>query len=109
MAMAITVTTAATIITMVNAQTTSKYALGQEALSVAEAGIDNALMRLIRDPAYIGETLTVGAGTATITVSGSSNLIITSQGTVNTMRRTLQATATRLNNTVVLNSWKETP
>jgi hypothetical protein len=109
MAMAITITTAATIVTLVNSQTTSKYALGQEALSIAEAGVDNAMLRLVRDPSYTGETLTVGTGTATITVSGAPSYTITSVGVMSSFRRTVQATATRLNNTLVISSWRETP
>ncbi|HSE61386.1 MAG TPA: hypothetical protein VLA88_03760 [Candidatus Saccharimonadales bacterium] len=109
MAMAITITTAAVIVTLVNAQTTSKYTLGQETLSIAESGIDNAMLRLARDPAYTGETLTVGNGTVTITVSGSPTITITSVGTMGNFRRTIEATASRTNNTLVISSWKETP
>jgi hypothetical protein len=71
MAMSIVLTSAATVVTLTNAQTSSKYSLGQEALRFAESGADNALQRLLRDPNYTGETLTVGTGTAIITVSGS--------------------------------------
>src|SRR5688500_8608972 len=94
MAMSIVLTSAATVVTLTNAHTSSKYSLGQEALRVAEAGADNALLRLLRDPNYAGETLTVGTGTATITVSGSGTKTIVSEGVSSSFRRRVQVTAT---------------
>ncbi len=109
MAMGITLTTAATAITIANTQTSSKYALGQDALSVAESGADNAILRLTRDPTYTGETLTVGTGTATITVSGVSPKTITSVGLSGRFRRTIIVTATQTSNVLTVTSWIETP
>jgi hypothetical protein len=109
MAVALTLTTAVTIVTLTNALTASKYSLGQDALAVAEAGADNALLRLERDPTYTGETLTVGSGTATITVSGTSPKTITSVGQSSTFRRTIVVTATQTNNVLAVTSWVETP
>jgi hypothetical protein len=109
MAVAITLTTAATVVTITNSLATSRYSLGQDALNVAEAGADNALLRLERDPTYTGETLTVGTGTATITVSGSSTKTITSKGQSGTFWRTVIVTATQTNNILAVTSWVETP
>src|SRR5687768_14464187 len=97
MATAITLTTMATIVTLTNTLATSKYTWGQDALSVAEAGIENAMIRLARDPTYAGETLTVSTATATISVSGTSPKIITSVGKSGDFRRTIQVTATYVN------------
>jgi hypothetical protein len=109
MAMAIILTTAATAVTLVNSQTSSKYSLGQEALRYAETGADNALQRLLRDPNYTGETLSVGTGTATITVSGSGTKTIVSEGVSGSFRRRVQVTATQASNTLTVTSWTETP
>lgn len=110
MAMSITITSAATAITLVNTQTTSKFSQGQEALSLAETGAENALMRLLRDPTYTGpETLTLLNGTATISVSGSSPKTITSEGKSGEFRRRVQVTATQVNNVLTVNSWSEVP
>ena len=109
MVMAVTLTSAATIVTVVNATTSSKFSLGEEALTVAEAGVDNAMLRLVRDSSYSGETLTVGSGTATITVSGSGTKTITSVGLVGTFRRTVVATATIASTVLTLTSWVESP
>lgn len=109
MAVAITLTTAVTVVTLANSLTVSKYSLGQDALNIAEAGADNALLRLTRDPTYTGETLTVGTGTATITVSGTSPKTITSVGQSGTFRRTIVVTATQTSNVLAVTSWVETP
>jgi hypothetical protein len=109
MAMALTLTSAVTIVTIANATTTSKYSLGQEALAIAEAGADNAFMRLLRDPNYTGETLTMIGGTATITISGTNPKTITSYGEIGTFRRTVVVVATRTNNVLTVTSWTETP
>ena len=97
------------MVTIANSLTTSKYYQGQDALNVAEAGADNALMRLVRDPTYTGESLTVGLGTATITVSGISPKTITSVGQSGNFRRTIVVTATQTNNVLAVTSWVETP
>lgn len=110
MAMAITLTTAATAITVVNTQTTSKYSLGQEALSLAEAGVENALIRLERDPNYVGpETLTLLNGTATINVSGALVKTIVSEGQSGQFKRKIQVTAALANNILIVTSWSEIP
>jgi hypothetical protein len=109
MATALIITTGAVAVTIANLQSASEYSRGEQALQVAESGADNALLRLTRDPSYAGETLTVGTGTATITVSGSPSYTITSVGRVGDFRRTIQVTATRLNNVVVQTAWSEAP
>lgn len=109
MATAFIITSAATVLVITNIQSASRYGMGEEALQLAESGADNALMRLVRDPAYTGETLTIGAGTVTITVSGSPSYTITSVGKLDDFRRTVQVTATRSNNAVSITSWSEVP
>ncbi len=108
MSMAIILTTAATAVTLVNSQSGSKYSQGQQALRYAEAGADNALLRLLRDPTYAGETLAVGTGTATITVSGSGTKTIVSEGISGSFRRKVQVTATQ-GTTLTVTAWSETP
>lgn len=109
MATAVTLTTAATMVTVANVQSTSRYGLGQEALELAETGADNALLRLQRDPAYAGETLTLANGTATITVSGSSPKTITVVGKSGNFRRTVQVVAAVSGTVLTVTSWDEVP
>ncbi len=106
---AITVTTAAIIAMYSNAQSATKVQQGAIAYYVAEGGIENALIRLLRDPTYTGETLPVGTGTAVITVTGSSSsYTITSKGTVGNFLRTIQVTAGyNSSNILTISSWQE--
>ena len=107
MAMAMTLVSAATIVTIVNSQATGSHALGQKTLRCAESGIDNAMLRLLRDQSYTGETLAVGDGTVTITVSGSGSLTIDSTCDLNSYQRAVRATATQSGGTLTLDSWEE--
>lgn len=104
---AITVTTAATTIAIVNTQGTTELAGGEGVYFVAESGVENAVLRLLRDPTYSGETLSVGAGSATITITGSGTITITSVGTLGNNKKTLQVVGTLSNNEFTQTSWKE--
>lgn len=111
MSLAITITSAATMVTMVNIQTTSKYTMGQEALSLAETAADNAVLRLIRNPSYAaGETLTLPNGTATIvSITGSGTKTIVAEGKSGNFRRRVQVVVTQSNNVTTVTSWSEVP
>ena len=106
-AVATTITAAATTVTLINSQTTGKFAQGESALTIAQAGADNAILRILRDPngTYTGEDLTVGGGTAKITVSGSSVKTITSEGKDGNFIRKIQVVGTFVNNTFTVSSW----
>lgn len=106
-AFGIVVTTAAVTMTIVNSRSSDTYSRGDETLTIAETGADNAILRLLRNPNYVGETLTVGPGTATIVVSGSSTKTIISEGVANDIRRKVQVVGTFANNAFTINSWQE--
>ena len=108
-AIAIIITSAVTIVTVINLQRTSKYSQAENALFIAEAGADNALLRILRDPNsnYTGETLNIGPGTATITVSGISPKIIISEGKDGNFIRKVQIEGNYINNVFNQTSWKE--
>ena len=102
------ITAAATTVTLINSQTTGKFAQGESALTIAQTGADNAILRILRDPngTYTGEgPITIGSGTATITVSGSSVKTITSEGKDGNFIRKIQVVGTFVNNTFAVSSW----
>ena len=101
------ITAGATTVTLINSQSGSKFSLAQETLEVAEAGADNAILRILRNPSYAGEILTVGVGTATITVSGSSTRTIDSTGQIGNFERKIRVVGTFTNNTFTITSWSE--
>jgi len=107
MTMAITVTTAAALVIISNSQAASKLEQSLTAYGAAEAGAENALLRLLRDPAYPGETLTVGEGIATISAAGSNPKVILSRGKYNNFLRQVQVTASYVNGILTVTSWQE--
>jgi len=109
-AIATTIIGGAVAITIINSQSTSKFALGEKALAVAESGIDNAILRILRDPnsTYVSETLTVDEGSAQVTVSYSlPNILITSQAEVSNIIRKIEVVGTYQNNRLTVTSWKQ--
>ncbi len=107
MVIAIIVTTASIALIMNSAINTDKLYQGTTALDVAENGVENALMRMLREPGYSGEILTTEGGTATVEVVGTNPKIITSRGRLNDFNRTIEATVNTTNNVYVITSWKE--
>lgn len=104
----IIITTAAVTVALLNYQTAGKIAQGDYAYFLAESGAENALIRLLRDSTYTGETLPVGADTVTISVTGTSPKVITSTGVNGTVKRTIEVQVT-LTSTMSIVSWKELP
>lgn len=107
MVIAVTITTASVVILFVTTASTSKLEQGTRSYYVAESGIENALLRLLRDPSYAGETISVDDGSAVVTVSGSSPYIITSVGEVGTFQRTIQAEADYSGGVLSVTDWRE--
>ena len=98
---------AATTLVLVNSSNAQKSQAGLTVLQIAEGGMENALIRILRNPSYIGETLTVGEGIATITVTGSGPFTLTSVGSIGNFSRTIQVIADYNNNILTVTSWRE--
>lgn len=107
MAIAITVTTATVAMIIGSSYGASAQEQGTTAFSLAESGAENALLRLLRDPNYAGETLTIGTDQVTITVSGSSQKVITSVGTSRHFVRTVRVVTNLTNGVLSTQSWQE--
>lgn len=103
-----TITTAAVALAISTTRDTTTLTLGERALVVAESGAENAILRILRDPTYSGEnSLPIGPGSATITVVGSSPIVITSTGTIGDMIRTVQVNVSTINGKLTVVSWQE--
>jgi hypothetical protein len=107
MSAAMIVVTAAVATIATNMQTTTKLNITEEALAVAESGADNAILRLIRDSAYTGESLPVSNGTATVTVTGTGTRTIVSEGVVSSVHRKVQVVGSYTNTIFTISSWGE--
>lgn len=108
MVIAISITTAAVIMIMTNSLSTTRLEEGTTAYYIAESGVENALIRLLRDPSYTGETLPVGLGSTVISVTNNGGVYtITSTGTGGNFTRKIQAVASYTNNVLTISSWVE--
>ncbi len=104
-----TTVAAAAVAVMINvSQGTSKIEGRIMASQVAESGMENALLRLLRNPNYVGESnLAVGNGTADITVTGTNPKTITSIGRINNYLQTIEVVVTYNDTIMTITSWKE--
>ena len=105
----ITLSSAAVIITFLNSQTTSSFERGIEANNIAESGAENAILRLLRNPDYIGEKLPVGSGYFIATVSGQTTKTITSTGISGHATQKVQVVVQYTNNVLTVSSWQDIP
>ena len=103
----LTITSAAIIIIIINSISVSRFQEGTLAYYLAESGVENALLRLLRDPNYTGEILTIGSGTAVITVTGINpkTVVVVSQN--GNFKRTVQAQMSYNNGYYTFSNWKE--
>jgi hypothetical protein len=94
----ITVITSAVFIIITNSQGSSKLQQSTVVYSIAQSGAENAMLQLLRNPGYLGETMTIGDGTATIQVSSNSGTFtITSTGQSGNFIKKVQVTGTYQN------------
>jgi hypothetical protein len=102
------VTTAAVLLLLLNIQSSEKMQDGVRAYFVAESGAENALLRVLRDPSYTGESnLAVGLGTATIAVTPGNSIEIISTGYADRFVRKIRVRASFINGYYTITSWEE--
>lgn len=103
-----TLTTAAVAVAISTSRDTTILTQGERALMVAESAGENALLHLLRDPSYAGESgLSIGGGSATIEVTGTSPKIIVSTGVVDQVVRTIEIKAQIVAGQLSVSSWQE--
>lgn len=107
MIIAITLTTTAVAVIMSNSYSVTREEEGNRALEIAESGAENALLRLLRDTNYAGETLTIASGSATVVVAGTNSKTITSTGAVSGISRVVQVGITIVDGVMTVTSWTE--
>jgi len=103
----VTIASGAIIMIAVNSTSLVKLQEGNISYNVAEAGIENAILRVIRDPSYAGETLPVGNATVLITVTGSNPKTIKAVATNGNFMRTVETQMTLTTGFYTLSGWKE--
>ncbi len=105
---AITVVSAAVVILITNSLAASKIEQGVTAYVLAQSGVENAVLRLLRNPSYTGETKTVPLGTIIISVQGVGPYTIYSTGKVGKFARRIRAIASfDAAEKLTITEWKE--
>jgi len=107
MIIAITLTTTAVAVIVSNSMSVTQEEEGNRALEVAEAGAENSLLRLMRNTSYTGETIILGDGSATSTVSGTMTKTIVSTGTIGGNSRVVSVSVSIINGVITVTSWQE--
>ncbi|MEI6533160.1 MAG: hypothetical protein WCO06_04960 [Candidatus Roizmanbacteria bacterium] len=109
MVVVITVTSASVAMMLTNSLAGSTMQRGTLVLYASESGAENAIMRLLRNPNYAGETMTIdginvviGVNTPTTTLK-----VITSTATLNGIKRVLEVQLLNTDGIFGINSWKE--
>lgn len=102
------VTTASVAISISSLKDTTMLAKGHEAYALAETGIDNAVLRLLRNPNYLGESnLSIEGGNVTIVVTGTNPYTIESTAIHSGTTRRIRATLGTVAGVLTLTSWEE--
>ena len=104
---AISITAVATFVLSANSLAATTYSQGVATAHMAETGAEVALVKILRDQTYVGETLVIDEGTVVVTVSGTTNLTITATATNGNFTKTVEVLATYSNNVLTPTSWKE--
>ncbi len=106
-AIATIVVGSAVVVTIVNSRLASDVTQSADALAAAEAGANEAILSLLRNPNYSGGTLAVGPDVATITISGAPSKTIVSSASVGGYVRKVEVLGTYSGNAFAISSWKE--
>ena len=104
----ITVIASSVFIIITNSKGSAKLQQSTVAYQIAQSGAENAMLQLLRNPAYLGETMTIGDGTATIQVSSNSGTFtITSKGQSGNFIKKVQVTGAYQNYVITFSPIKE--
>ena len=107
MVIALTITGGVVMVSVANSQALSSFDQGTSAYYVAESGAENALLRLLRNPSYAGETIQVGNGTAIVQIIPGASTTIVSTGQVGNFVRKIEVVVSFPSGTLMIISWKE--
>jgi uncharacterized protein YjdB len=104
---AIAITTAAVVAISTNSESTTNTSMGVITKQMAESGIEQALLKYLRNPSYTGETFTLDTGSVTVTVSGNGNITIDSVAVNGNFTKKVEVSAIYSNNILTVGSWKD--
>jgi len=108
MVVAMVISSAGISLIVNNTQNSSRYQQNVTALKITESGMENAVLRILRDPTYIGETLLLDGNPVMITVVGTGPIQVTAQGQVGQFTKQIDVTMSLEEGIWTVDSWKET-
>lgn len=104
---ALIITSAMTVVLFNVHLATSRYSDGLNAYYTARTGVENAFLRLIRNPFYGGETFLVGDGQVVTQIIQGTPIKIISTGTYFTSTRKIEADLVYNLGVITIQSLKE--
>ena len=109
MALAITITVAAVAVIVSNTLSASKFELGTVTAQSAESGAELGLVKLLRDPNYIGENFTQDDASVTVNVVSTDGIkTLTSTAQMNQFTKSVQIVVNYpVDGSMTITSWKE--
>jgi len=99
-------TGATTIILFTNLLSGQRFENAETVRQAVDAGGENALLQLLRDQNYVGETLNINDNEVVINVSGSTTKTINVTSTDGSFERKIVIIASLINNVLTVNSWQ---
>ncbi len=104
----VTITSGAIIVILLNSRNVTQISQAGTCKVIAETGAENALLRILRDPSYTGEVMSLDGGSTTVQVASSGGTFtITSSATLDSYHSTIQVVANETNDVMSVSSWKE--
>jgi hypothetical protein len=105
--MGIVITTFATLMIGQNSLSISRLQQGAVARQLADTGVENVLVNLLRNDAYTGDAFWIGDDYVIATVSGTATKTVRSTGISGSFKKEVEVVATFINNRLTVTSWKE--
>ena len=87
--------------------TTAGLLEANDALVVAESGAEDALIKILRNPSYVGGTLPFDIGFASISIASTNPFTFTSLGVVGQHQRSIRVIINNSNGIMTVSSWQE--
>ena len=100
---------ASAIVSASLSSTTGITTISNKVYYSAETGAEEALIKLLRNPDYPGETLDLDGVNVVVSVDSPSLLtrVISSTATANSIKRRVEVSAEFLNNILTVTTWSE--
>lgn len=92
--------------------TTGTITTSDKLLYAAESGVDEVIIKLLRNPNYNGETLNINESVVVLSVNpgvSPGELVIISEASQENLIRKVEVSTEFVDNILTINSWKQIP